>query len=117
MSEVKASKALRDGLFKSFEDMVKKAMAPNLPIPQRQALLNRAQELRAQWVELEAARFNNEAAAFTAAQAKVLAATTDLRKATKDLDDAVKIAEKATKVFGLLDKLLKKAVKFAPVIL
>ena len=38
---------------------------------------------------------------------------TDLRRATQELEDAVKIAEKATKVFGLLDKLLKTAVKFA----
>ena len=113
MSEVKASKALRDDVYKSFEEMVLKAMAPDIPIPQRQALFNRAQELRAQWVELSAARFNSDAVVFTKAQQKVLEATTDLRQATKDLDDAVKIAEKATKVFGLLDKLLKKAVKFA----
>lgn len=113
MPEVKASKAIRDDLFKSFEEMVNKAMSPGIPIPQRQALFNRAQELRTQWVELEAARFNKEAAAFVKAQDKVQETITDLRKATKELDDAVKIAEKATKVFGLLDKLLKTAVKFA----
>lgn len=113
MSEVKASKAVRDNLYKSFEEMAEKAMSPHLPIPQRFALLHRAQELRSQWVELSAARFNSDAVAFTKAQAKVLEATTDLRQATKELDDAVKIAEKATKVFGQLDKLLKKAVKFA----
>ena len=100
MPEVKADKAVRDALFKSFEEMVNKAMRPNIPIPQRQALFNRAQELRAQWIELEAARFNKEASAFVKAQGK-------------ELDDAVKIAEKATRVFGLLDKLLKTAVKFA----
>ena len=116
MPETKAAKALRDSLFKSFEEMTLKAMSPNIPIPQRQALLNRAQELRAQWVELEASRFNSETATFTKAQDKVQAAITDLRKATKELDDAVKIAEKATKAFGLLDKLLKTAVKFvAPI--
>ena len=117
MPDVKANKALRDGLYKCFEDMVQKAMMPDIPIPQRQALLNRAQELRTQWVELETARFNNAAAGIATAQTKILESVTDLRQATKDLDDAIKIAEKATKVFGLLDKLLKKAVKFvAPVI-
>lgn len=113
MPEVKASKALRDTLYKSFEEMVQKAMTPDISIPQRQALVNRAQELRMQWVELCAARFNSDAEIFTKAQAKVLEATVDLRQATKNLDDAVRIAEKATKVFGQLDKLLKKAVKFA----
>lgn len=113
MPEVKAAKATRDGVFKAFEEMVNRAMSPNIPIPQRQALFNRAQELRAQWIELESARFNNETAAFTKAQDKLQATITDLRRATKELDDAVKIAEKATKVFGLLDKLLKTAVKFA----
>ncbi len=113
MPEVKASKAVRDDLFKSFEEMINKAMSTDIPIPQRHALLNRAMELRAQWVELEAARFNKEAAAFIKAQDRVQATITDLRRTTKELDDAVKIAEKATKVFGLLDKLLKTAVKFA----
>ncbi len=108
----KAAKKVRDDLFKSFEEMVKKAMQPDIPIPQRQATLNRALELRAQWVELEAARFNSDAEAFNKAQDKVSDAITDLRRATKELDDFVKIAEKATKVFGLLDKLLKQAVKF-----
>ncbi|WP_420348431.1 hypothetical protein [Pelagibius sp.] len=113
MPDVKANKALRDGLYKCFEEIVQKAMRPDIPIPQRQALLNRSQELRAQWVELEAARFNNAAAGIASSQTRILDAVTDLRQATKELDDAIRIAEKATKVFGLLDKLLKKAVKFA----
>ena len=112
MPEAKASRKLRDDLFKTFEEMVGKAMQPDIPIPQRQAMLNRAHELRAQWMELEASRFNSDAAAFKKAQDKVSQAITDLRRANKELDDIVKIAEKATKVFGLLDKLLKQAVKF-----
>lgn len=112
MPEIKATRGVRDELFKAFEEMVNKAMRPDIPIPQRQALLNRAQELRAQWVELEAARFNSDTAAFEKAQEKVRGAVTDLRLAVKELDDMVKIAEKATKVFGLVDKLLKTAVKF-----
>jgi hypothetical protein len=112
MPSAKAGKSVRDELFKAFEEMVRKAMRPDIPIPQRQALFNRAQELRAQWMELEAARFNSEAAAFHKAQDRVSAAVTDLRVAIEDLDDMVRIAEKATKVFGLVDKLLKQAVKF-----
>ena len=112
MPSAKAAKTVRDDLFKAFEDMVHKAMSPDIPIPQRQALFNRAQELRAQWIELEAARFNSDADAFQKAQDRVSAAVTDLRVAIEDLDDMVKIAEKATKVFGLVDKLLKQAVKF-----
>jgi prophage DNA circulation protein len=112
MPEIKATRGVRDDLFKAFEEMVTKAMRPDIPIPQRQAMFNRAQELRAQWVELESARFNSSAEAFEKAQAKVRDAVTDLRLAVKELDDMVKIAEKATKVFGLVDKLLKTAVKF-----
>ncbi|GAB4392531.1 MAG: hypothetical protein Tsb0032_08510 [Kiloniellaceae bacterium] len=109
---VKATKKVRDELFRTFDEMVRKAMRPDIPLPQRQALLNRAQELRTQWVQLEAARFNSDAEAFQKAQDKVSEAITDLRVATKELDDIVKIAEKATKVFGLVDKLMKQAVKF-----
>jgi hypothetical protein len=112
MPSAKAAKNVRDDLFKAFEEIVRKAMSPDIPIPQRQALFNRAQELRAQWIELEAARFNADADAFQKAQDRVSAAVTDLRVATQELDDMVKIAEKATKVFGLVDKLLKQAVKF-----
>jgi len=112
MPSAKAGKTVRDELFKSFEEMVRKAMRPDIPIPQRQALFNRAQELRAQWMELEAARFNSDADAFQKAQDRVSAAVTDLRVAIEELDDMVKVAEKATKVFGLVDKLLKQAVKF-----
>lgn len=108
----KAAKKVREDLFKAFEEMVDKAMQPDIPIPQRQAMFNRAQELRAQWIELEAARFNSDAATFKKAQDRVSAAVTDLRRANKELDDMVKIAEKASKVFGLVDKLLKQAVKF-----
>ncbi|WP_193370467.1 hypothetical protein [Pelagibius marinus] len=111
MPATKATKSVRKKLLDAFGEMVDKSMDPNIPIAQRQALLNRAQELRTQWVELEAARFNKDAAAFQKAQDKVSEAVTDLRKATKELDDIVKIAEKATKVFGLVDKLLKQAVK------
>lgn len=112
MPTAKAAKSVRDDIFKAFEEMVRKAMRPDIPIPQRQALFNRAQELRAQWLELETARFNSDAIAFQKAQDRVSAAVTDLRVATNDLDDIVKIAEKATRVFGLVDKLLKQAVKF-----
>lgn len=114
-ANVKAEKKVRDELFKTFDEMVRKAMQPDIPLPQRQALLNRAQELRAQWVELEAARFNSDAAAFKKAQDRVSDAITDLRRATKELDNIVKIAEKATKVFGLVDKLMKQAVKFVAI--
>jgi hypothetical protein len=112
MPEVKAARAVREALFAAFEEMVDKAMKPDIPIPQRQALFNRAQELRAQWIELEAARFNKDAEVFEKAQTKVSDAVTDLRRAIQDLDDMVKIAEKASKVFGLVDKLMKQAVKF-----
>jgi len=112
MPSTKAAKSVRDDLFKAFEELVHKAMKPDIPIPQRQALFNRAQELRAQWIELEAARFNADADAFQNAQDKVSGAVTDLRAAIQELDDMVKVAEKATKVFGLVDKLLKQAVKF-----
>lgn len=111
----KATKKIRDDLFRSFDEMVRKAMQPDIPLPQRQALLNRAQELRSQWIELEAARFNSDAEAFQKAQEKVGQAIVDLRVATKELDDIVKIAEKATKVFGLVDKLMKQAVKFVAI--
>lgn len=113
MPSSKAGKTLREDLYKAFEEMVGKAMSPGIPIPQRQAMFNRAQELRAQWMELEAASFNSDASAFQKAQDSVSAAVTDLRVAVKEIDDMVKIAEKATKVFGLVDKLLKQAVKFA----
>ena len=113
----KADKAVRDELFKAFEGIVKKAMMPGISIPQRQALHNRAQELRAQWIELEAARFNRDSAKFNAAQQKVADAVGGLRKSINEIDDAIKIAEKATKVFGLIDKLLKTAIKFAPIVL
>lgn len=112
---IKATKKIRDDLFRSFDEMVRKAMQPDIPLPQRQALLNRAQELRSQWIELEAARFNRDAETFQKAQDKVGEAIVDLRVATKELDDIVKIAEKATKVFGLLDKLMKQAVKFVAI--
>ena len=113
----KADKNVRDELYKAFEDVVKKAMMPGIPVPQRQALHNRAQELRAQWIELEAARFNRDLAKFKTVQQKVSDAVGDLRKSVKEIDDAIKIAEKAGKVFGLVDKLLKTAIKFAPIVL
>lgn len=109
---VKADKKIRDQLHSAFEEIVLKAMAPDIPIPQRQALHNRAQELRAQWIELEAARFNRDQTKFQAAQQKVADAVADLRKAIEEIDDAIKIAEKAAKVFGLVDKLLKTAARF-----
>lgn len=112
MPAIKAARKVRKELLDAFGDMVDKSMNPAIPIAQRQALLNRAQELRAQWVELEAARFNSDAAAFQKAQDRLSDAVTDLRRATKEIDDIVKIAEKATKVFGLVDKLLKQAAKF-----
>lgn len=112
MPAIKAARKVRKELLDAFGDMVDKSMDPDIPIAQRQALLNRAQELRAQWVELEAARFNSDAAAFQKAQDRLSDAVTDLRRATKEIDDIVKIAEKATKVFGLVDKLLKQAAKF-----
>jgi len=115
MPAAKAAKTVRDDLFKAFEEMIQKAMKPDIPIPQRQAAFNRAQELRAQWVELEAARFNSDAATFEKAQKRVSDAVTDLRRAIQDIDDMVKIAEKATKVFGFVDKLLKQAVKFVAI--
>lgn len=112
MPATKAAKMVRKELLDTFGEMIDRSMDPAIPIAQRQALVNRAQELRSQWVELEAARFNSDAANFQKTQVKLSEAVTDLRRATKEIDDIVKIAEKATKVFGLLDKLLKQAVKF-----
>lgn len=116
-SAVKADKKARDALYKSFEELVIKSMAPGLPLPQKLALKNRAQELRDQWVELEAARFNADAAQYQKAAAKVGEAIVDLRRAIREIDDAIAIADKASKVFALVDKLLQTAVKNLPILL
>jgi len=112
---VKADRKVRDELYKAFEAMVKKAMMPGIPIPQRQALHNRAQELRAQWLELESARFNKDAEKFQGAQLKLAETIADLHKAIQEIDDAIKIAERASKVFAQVDKLLKVAIKHLPI--
>lgn len=108
----KAKKKTVDEMFAAFEDLVFKSMDPDIPIPQRQALSNRSQELRMQWIELEAARFNTDGEVYKKNLARVDAAVADLREAIASIDDAVRIADKAGKLFAAVDKLLKVAVAF-----
>lgn len=111
-NEAKAKKKTVDEIYASFEELVFKSMDPNTPIAQRQALSNRAQELRVQWIELEAARFNTAADQYKTRLARVDAAVADLRAAIASIDDAIRIADKAGKLFAAVDKLLKVAVSF-----
>ena len=113
--DVKAPKTTRDSLRSAIRDLQRKAMGPGIPIAQRMALKNRAQELRDQLIELEAARFNQATDKYKKALAKVQGTIVDLRTTIKKIDNIIKIVEKAGKVFGAMDGLLKTAAKFAPI--
>ena len=109
--EFKAPKQTRDSLRSAIKELQYKAMGPGIPIAQRMALKNRAQELRDQLIELEAARFNQATGKYKQALAKVQSTIADLRKTIKEIDNIIKIVEKAGKVFGAMDGLLRTAAK------
>ncbi len=92
-----------------------KAMAPGIPIPQRQALKNRAQELGDQVIELEASRFNKTTERYKNAIARVEKTNAEMRADIQQIDDVIKILNKAGKLFNSLDKLLKAAMEVLPI--
>lgn len=112
-SETQVKRTTLDSVHAAFEELVFTAMDPNLPIAQRHALNNRAQELRTQWIELEAARFNTATENYRKKLAKVDEAVADLRAAIDSIDNAIRIIDKAGKLFSSVDKLLKAAASFA----
>jgi len=112
---VKAEPKTRKEYLGCIEDLQLRSMDPNLSLPQRVALLNRSQELRAQLVEIEAARFNKASANYIEAIKTLNQTITDLRAAAKRIDKAIALLDTAGKVFAAADKLLTEAVKHFPI--
>ena len=106
-----APKSVSTKLLAGITDLQMKAMAPGIPIPQRQALKNRAQELGDQVIELEASRFNKATDQYKNALQQVEKANAEMRATIKSINNMIKVLDKASKLFGSLDKLLKVAVK------
>ena len=104
-------KSVSTKLLAGINDLQMKAMAPGIPIPQRQALKNRAQELGDQVLELEASRFNKATDQYKNALRQVEKANAEMRTTIKSINNMIKVLDKASKLFGSLDKLLKVAVK------
>ena len=106
----------RDEYVAAILDLQLRSMNPNAPVPQRLALLNRAQEMRTQMMEIEAARFNANSTKYQAAIDTLNKTIGDLRKAIKKIDDTIKVLDTAAKVFAAGDKLLTEAAKHFPLV-
>lgn len=112
MPDTKTPKVLRDDIRIAIKGLNGIVFDPDVPIPQRTAASNRAQELHQQLVQLEAARFNAATAHYKTQLVGVNKAITEMKLALKDINKAIKTIEKAQKLFGAIDKLLKIAAKF-----
>ena len=110
-----APKSVSKELLAGIMDLQMKAMAPGIPVPQRQSLKNRAQELGDQVIELEASRFNKATEQYKNALQRVEKANAEMRTAIKSINNMIKVLDKASKLFGSLDGLLKVAAKFIPI--
>jgi uncharacterized protein YukE len=106
----------RDEYVAAILDLQIRSMDSHVPVPQRLALLNRAQEMRTQMMEIEAARFNDSSSKYQAALKTLNGAIAQLRKSIKKINDAIKILDDAAKVFAAADKLLTVAVEHFPIV-
>ncbi len=112
MPDTKAPKILRNEIKAAIDGLNEIVFDPDVPIPQRTAASNRAQELFQQLVQLEAARFNAATARYETQLAGVIKASAEMKLALSEIGKAIKAIEKAQKLFGAVDKLLKIAAKF-----
>ncbi len=112
MPDTKAPKVLRNEIGAAIDGLNKIVFDPDVPIPQRTAASNRAQELYQQLLELEAARFNAATAQYKTHLAGVSKAIAEMKEALKDIKKSIKSIENSQNLFTAIDKLLKIAAKF-----
>lgn len=105
----------RDEYVAAIQDLQIRSMNPNTPVPQRLALINRAQEMRTQMMEIEAARFNENSSEYQGAIETLNKAIRGLRKDIKEIDDAIRILDSVSIAFAAGDRLLTAAVEHFPI--